>query len=141
MIISTSPIKTSPCVMVLVTDQMSCERLIHAGRRLADQENMTLEVINVARLGTIPNPEAIERLYQVSRENSAVMTVHYCEEPEKTLVEKLKDQKPAFVVTGMPGHGSTLLQRLWTRFEYLSFYSVDADGMAQSVTALNRALA
>lgn len=141
MVLSTSPIQTSPSVLVLVTDQMSCERLIHAGRHLADQESMALEVINVARLGTVPNPEAMECLYQVSRENSATMTVQYCEDPEKTLVAKLKDQNPAIVVTGMPGRGSTLLQRLWTRFAYLSFYTVNQDGEVQSVTALERALA
>ena len=141
LIISTNPIHTCPTVLVLVTDQMSCERLIHAGRRLADQEKMALEVINVARLGTVPNPDAIELLYQVSRENGAMMTVQYCEDSEKTLVKKLREQHPAVVVTGMPGKGSTLLQRLWTRFEYLAFYTVESDGATQPVTALNRALA
>lgn len=141
MIVSTDPIDVIPMVLVLVTDQMSCERLIHAGRHLADQENVPLEVINIARFGTPPNPEAMEMLYQVSRENDARMTVQYSDEPEKTLVKNLQQQKPANIVTGMPGKGSTLLQRLWTRFEYLSFYTVETDGTVQAVTVVDRALA
>ena len=127
-------------VLVLVTDQMSCERLILAGRKLADQHKMTLEVANVARQGTEPDPAAIEYLYQVSREHDAVMTVEYCSDPEKSLVKKLKDQKPAIVVTGLPGRGSSLLQRLWTRFEYISFHTVEADGAVNPVTPVKRAL-
>lgn len=140
MTLSTKPIQTSPAVLVLVTDQMSCERLILAGRCLADQYKMSLEVVNVAQLGTVPNPEAMEFLYQVSRENDAVMTVEYCEDSEKTLITKLKDLRPSIVVTGLPGKGSTLLQRLWTRFEFLSFYTVEENGEPRPVTAVNRAM-
>ena len=74
------PQKLRPTVLVLVTDQRSCDRLILAGL-------------------------------------------------------------PHYVVTGMPGGGSDLLPRLWTRFEYLTFYTVDAAGEAQQVTAVDRALA
>ena len=38
------------------------------------------------------------------------------------------------------GGGSDLLPRLWTRFEYLTFYTVDPAGDAQEVTAVDRAL-
>lgn len=141
LVITTDPIDTNPMVLVLVTDQLSCERLIHAGRHLADQQNVPLEVVNIARFGTASNPEAIELLYQVSRENDAKMTVQYSEEPEKTLVKMLLQVKPANVITGLPGKGSTLLQRLWTRFQYLSFYTVETDGAVQSVTMVDRALA
>ena len=69
------------------------------------------------------------------------MTVRYSEEPERSLTQTLTEQLPRIVVTGMPGGGSDLLPRLWTRFEYLTFYTVDAAGEAQQVTAVDRALA
>ena len=55
-------------------------------------------------------------------------------------MQLLADSLPHYVVTGMPGGGSDLLPRLWTRFEYLTFYTVDPAGDAQEVTAVDRAL-
>lgn len=126
-------------VLVLVTDQMSCDRLIVAGRALADREGLALQVVNVSRLGSVPSPEAMEHLYQVSREHGAVMRAEYSENPEKTIVGLLKDQSPAHVVTGLPGKGGTLLQRLWTRFGALSFHMVAEDGSMREVTEYHRA--
>ena len=40
----------------------------------------------------------------------------------------------------MHNFGYDLLPRLWTRFEYLTFYTVDPAGDAQEVTAVDRAL-
>ena len=137
---SRKPQVPHPTVLVLVTDQQSCDRLIYAGRQLADQNRCTLEVLNIARFGAEPDPQAIEHLYQTSREANARMTVRYSEEPERSLTQTLTEQLPRIVVTGMPGGGSDLLPRLWTRFEYLTFYTVDPDGCVQEVTAVDRAL-
>lgn len=138
---TTGPSCISPTVLVLVTDQMSCERLILAGARLAKEKGLTLEVLNICRSGNESEPFAIEWLYRVSRENDAPMTVTYSEEPEHTLVEQLRRRLPQVVVTGMPGPGGKLLPRLWMRFRQLDFYMVEADGTPQPVTPLDRALA
>lgn len=68
-----------PLTLVLVTDQFKCERLIRAGRQLAQRDGTTLEVINVAAAGVAQNPEAIEYLYRISKENDAAMMIHYSE--------------------------------------------------------------
>ena len=141
MVTSRKPQKLHPTVLVLVTDQLSCDRLIRAGRRLADTFGCVLEVQNIARFGSVPDPEAIEHLYQVRRDAGARMAVHYSEDPERSLVGLLAEGLPHYVVTGMPGGGSDLLPRLWTRFEYLNFYTVDTAGEVQEVTAVDRALA
>ena len=135
------PQKLRPTVLVLVTDQRSCDRLILAGRQLADTLGCVLQVQNIAQFGNTPDPEAIEHLYRTSLDAGAIMTVHYSENPEHSLVQLLVEELPHYVVTGMPGGGSDLLPRLWTRFEYLTFYTVDAAGEAQQVTAVDRALA
>lgn len=125
-------------VMVLVTDQFHCRRLITAGRQLADRTGVPLEVVNVTAPGAEHNPEAMEFLFQASRENNASMTIHYSAHPEHFLGELIRERCPTAVVTGLPGTGSTLLQRLWMRFEETPFYLVDHDGSLHPVTIADR---
>jgi hypothetical protein len=125
--------------MVLVTDQFHCRRLIMAGRQLADREGASLEVVNVAAPGAERNPQAIEYLFQTSRDNDAVMTIHYSDRPERFLGELIQEQRPAAVVTGLPGEGSTLLRRLWMRFEKVDFYVVEHGGDLRLVNITDRA--
>ena len=68
--------------MVCVTVRKECERLILAGKRLADSGGLPLRVLHVAEPGDAPldNPdtqEALNCLYALSRDNGAVMTVLY----------------------------------------------------------------
>ena len=77
MVTTRKPQKLHPTVLVLVTDQLSCDRLILAGRALADEHQCVLEVQNIARFGNVPNPAAIEHLYRTSLNAGARMTVHY----------------------------------------------------------------
>lgn len=127
-----------PVTIVLVTDQFGCKRLITAGRCLADRDGTLLEVVNVASPGVERNPEAIEYLFQVSRENNAAMTIHYSDAPARFLGELIQEKCPASVVTGLPGQGSTLLHKIWMRFENISFFTVDHDGELRPVTIADR---
>lgn len=128
-----------PLTLVLVTDQHHCERLITAGRLLADQKGHQLEVVNVS-CGGGSDPEAIEYLFQASREQGASMTVHYSRSarPERFLTRLIQRQQPAAVVTGLPGEESDLLPKLWTRFSQVDFYMVDHDGEPRPVTIADR---
>ena len=45
---SITPTAALPMVLVLVTDQFRCKRLITAGKHLADEGGLSLQVINVA---------------------------------------------------------------------------------------------
>lgn len=131
-----------PVIMVLVTDQFRCKRLITGGRVLADRDGAQLEVVNVIAAGAERNPDAIEYLFQASRENDASMTIHYSASarPQRFLGELIQKQRPAAVVTGLPGEGSTLLQKLWMRFEdEVDFYVVDHDGELRPVTLADQA--
>lgn len=132
---------TRPVIMVLVTDQFRCKRLITAGRVLADREGAQLEVVNVIAAGAERNPDAIEYLFQASRENNASMTIHYSASarPQRFLGGLIQKQRPAAVVTGLPGEGSTLLQKLWMRFDEVDFYMVDHDGELRPVTLADQA--
>lgn len=132
-----------PLVMALVTDQRRCERLITAGRLLADRDGSRLEVVNVSCGGATGDPDAIEYLFQASCRQNAAMAVHYSRGagPERFLVRLIQRQRPAAVVTGLPGEGSSLLPKLWARFSDVDFYLVDEDGEPREATIADKAAA
>lgn len=121
-------------LLVLVTDQFNCERLINAGRRLADRHHADMVVVNVSRAPDLGNLEALEFLYQTSKLNGALMEVHYDNDPPRYLEQLIKKQSPSIVVTGMPQQEGSLLQKLWIRFNDTDFYLVTPEGVEQPVT-------
>lgn len=131
----------SPITIVLVTDQFQCQRLIIAGRRLADSAATQLEVINVANPNIPQTPDAIEFLFQVSKEYGATMMVHYSDQPEKLIAGLLKEQQPLQVVSGLPQVENSLLHKIWTRFDQISFFTVDHNDTLAPVTLGNRVIA
>lgn len=67
-------------VLVCVTLQKGCERLIRAGKRFADAEKIPLHVLSVERADktNLANPaerEALDYLYDLSRSAGAEMSV------------------------------------------------------------------
>ena len=130
-----------PITMVLVTDQFQCERLIKAGRALADELGTSLEVINVAAAGVERNPQALEFLFQVSKDHGALMMIHYSDDPAKFITRLIRDEMPSSVVTGLPQQQGSLLHRIWTRFETISFYTVEHDGTVRPITLKDRVIA
>ena len=72
------PQKLRPTVLVLVTDQRSCDRLILAGRQLADTLGCVLQVQNIAQFGNTPDPEAIEHLYRTSLDTAKTPSKAWC---------------------------------------------------------------
>ena len=124
----------NPLTIVLVTDQLSCRRLITAGRRLADEAGTDLEVINVAAEGSERNHAALEYLFDVSRNNGATMMIHYSDDPSHFISGLIRDKSPMQVVTGLPNQEHSLLHRIWTRFTRVAFYTVDLEGAVSVVT-------
>jgi len=130
-----------PLTIVLVTDQFQCQRLIVAGRELSYRTGTPLEVLNIANPKVPQNPEAVEFLFQISKENSATMMVHYSDEPTKFLAGIIKERMPAHVVSGMPHSSDSVLHKLWTRFRLISFFTVDEGGTLAPVTLSSRVIA
>ena len=65
-------------VMVCVTGQRTCERLIHMGAEIAKEKEEALSVVHVARtgnnfLGSPSESEALEYLYGISKNYEADM--------------------------------------------------------------------
>lgn len=78
--------------VVCVTNQFHCERLIRAGRLIAELSKTSLLVINVSSPDLSENDaKALEYLFQVSKENGAQMTVLYSDEPMRQLTKFIKE--------------------------------------------------
>ena len=128
-------VKGNPAAtIVLVTNQFQCERIIRAGRVIANISKTELMVFNVENPEFEPNPQAIEFLYQVSLENGAVMNVSYADNPEKAIISFIKNNRAQNVLTGMPRSQNSLLHRVWKKFSHIRFFVVDENGTAQEVT-------
>ena len=115
--------------VVCVTHPFHCERLIRAGRLIAELSKTSLLVINVSSPDLSENDaKALEYLFQVSKENGAQMTVLYSDEPMRQLTKFIKENKAVNVVTGMAAQQNSPLPDLWRKFTSAHFFTVTEDG-------------
>ena len=95
-------------VLVCVTGQRTCERLIAEGDRLAAELAAELSVVQVARQGmgllggVVAEAEALEYLFKVSSEHGADMTVIRSESVVETLAGHARKINADLMVLGAP---------------------------------------
>ena len=94
-----------PVVLVCVTTQKSCERLIEAGAKAAAATQANLHVIHVAgshqRFFNMYNEaEALEFLFGASKKHGAEMTVVRSEDVAQTLVDYVRDNGVHMIIFG-----------------------------------------
>lgn len=92
-------------IMICVTRQKTCERLIRFGYELAQKDGVELYVVHAAKVGEnyLGNPnegEALNYLFQVSKQVGAEMNVIRSKHVVKTLADFAKKQKIATMVLG-----------------------------------------
>ena len=117
----------TPTTVVCVTDQFSCERLIHVGSRIAQLAETPLVVVSSRQLSPSLNHEALDHLFSITKSYGADMNVFYSEYPFETLRSFLQGSGAQHVVTGMPQEENSILPLLWERFPHMNFYTVDTD--------------
>lgn len=120
--------------VVLLTNQFRCERLIHAGKTLADVSGTELCILSVQSSLYPQNPLALEHLFNVSKQNGGVMHVTYGEDPARQIIHFIKHNKAVQVVSGIPKDENSILYTIWHKFTHLRFFSVDEEGGIQEVT-------
>ena len=126
--------ENSHSTVVCVTNQFKCERLIQAGRRVADLTKTTLTVVNVSRPDITPeDSKALDHLFNVSKKYGALMTIFYSTEALKTITDYIKINKAANVVTGMPQEKDSVLIKLWEKFTNTKFFTVEENGDLKEV--------
>ncbi|MGI6705987.1 MAG: universal stress protein [Clostridia bacterium] len=97
--------KRIPKIMVCVTRQKTCERLIKIGVKISTENKGELSVVHVAKQGEniLGNPkegEALEYLFRISKEAGADMTVLRAERIVDTLVDFARKNEITIVVMG-----------------------------------------
>lgn len=91
--------------MVCVTQQKSCERLIQRGNELRKNDSDELFVIHVVKenwkyFGKLKESDAIEYLFDVSKEYGANLTVIKSKKIEETLGNAAEENKIDIIVMG-----------------------------------------
>jgi len=91
--------------MVCVTRQKTCERLIRLGKKLVSHPDDKLLVVHVTKEGTnfLGNPhegEALEYLFQVSKQAGADMSVLRSDNIVHSLVEYAKENEVSTIILG-----------------------------------------
>lgn len=93
------------CVLVCVTGQKTCERLIVAGADRAEKYGLALSVLHVAKPGSglLGNPDegaALEYLYRIASENNADMAVVRSADVTGAICKQAAKQSAKVIVIG-----------------------------------------
>ncbi len=96
-------------VLVCVTKQTSCERLIRAGAQFAAEQGGELSVVHVAAAGTNfleseSEGEALEYLFGIAKEYGADMTVLRADDVLRALVRHARDKRATHIILGVTTH-------------------------------------
>lgn len=110
-------------VMVCVTQQKTCDRLIRQGYEFLNDEKGELFIIHVAHyqfkfLGNSKEGEALEYLYEKALEYGAQLTVVRSNHVLDTLVDLVEKYKITHIILGESGEtmdGNNLIQQLSNR--------------------------
>lgn len=101
------------CVLVCVTSQPDCERLIRAGKKIADGEGVPLQVVSVQRMEECfqPNSDTLERLHQQAKAVNAEMTIYFNDSPAITAAVHAVKEGAVNIVMGSRGKQRAFCRR------------------------------
>ena len=101
--------KKKAAVLVCVTGQRDCDRLIRVGKKLAEEQALPMQVLCVQpqSAGYGACSEELEYLYQTAREAGAEMTIIFQDDSPLVAAGFIRQIGAVHVVTGMAGFAST----------------------------------
>lgn len=114
--------------VTLVTNQYSCDRIINAARIVANQTNSELVVVGILDSEYEINPQVVDYLFKLSKENKATMRLIFSEDKVEIMREVTDAYDSTNIVTGMPSSHHSVLYTLWKDFPEKNFYTVDSGG-------------
>ncbi|MCL2579252.1 MAG: hypothetical protein FWE32_04390 [Oscillospiraceae bacterium] len=121
--------------IVFVTNQFSCDRLIHAARIVAEETKTELNIIEILDSEYDLNPTAIDYLFGLSKQVNATMRLISAEDKLGLMKKTIAQRDVQCVVTGMPDSNKSVLYDLWKEFPGKSFHTVDANGELTAVAS------
>jgi len=98
-------LKKRKAVLVCVTGQHDCDRLIRTGKKFSDECSLSLLVLCVLPVsaGFETDCEELEYLRQTARDSGAEMSVYFHSDAPLVAVSVAKKAGAAHIVTGMAG--------------------------------------
>lgn len=122
-------------ILVCVTQQKTCERLIKKGAALRDELGGELFIIHVALngwnfLGNSKEGEALEYLFGISKSVGAELTVLRSDNIVKTIVSFAKENKITDIIVGEPNdeRNSNILSEMKHKLSSLDMYVMPSKG-------------
>lgn len=112
--------ESSRCVLVCVTVQKECARLIALGRERAEKEQLPLRVLHVAQspdelLGSPDSAQAMNALYSLSHEAGAEMTILYQRDVHPAIIGFAREHGARVIVVGNDARGERKMAQAVTR--------------------------
>lgn len=114
--------------IAFVTNQYSCDRLICAARKIADESATELIVVGILDSEYALDPQVIDYLFMLSKKNKATMRLLFSEDKQDLMVETISQYECRHVVTGMPNSADSVLYAIWKMFPHKKFHTVDVSG-------------
>jgi K+-sensing histidine kinase KdpD len=95
--------KSKAAVLVCVTGQRDCDRLIHAGKKIADSQSIPLQVLCIqpTSAGFDTDCEELEYLRQNAKAADAEMSVYFYDDAPLMAAGVAKNIHATHIVTGM----------------------------------------
>lgn len=125
-------------VVVCVTAQESCGRLVEFGRKLAKQEHAALRIVSVLprRQSVSPDLPALERLNAAATASGAQMRVCFSDNPVEKIREIALEESARMLILGFPGKDSSgFVHDLHAALPRMPLCMVDLDGTAYSISS------
>lgn len=117
-------------ILVCVTQQKTCERLIKRGSKVKDELGGELFIIHVAAngvnfLGNSKEGDALEYLFGISKSVGADLTVLRSDNISKTIIGFARDNKITDIILGEPpdsGSDSNIINELRRKLPSVDIY-------------------
>jgi len=120
-------------VLGWITKPEACQRIVAAGKRLAEELNAELFIVSIQNkaYGTwLKQAEDLELLHRAARGVGAELTVVYSDNAFKAAAEVVENTNPQAMITGLPGTQgrSAFLDYIFNINDNVQSYLVDASG-------------
>lgn len=95
-------LQNNKSIVVCVQNPNHCGRLIETGKKIAQMAGAQLQIIHIQPQNSDKDAKTLEKLYQISKEAQAELTVFFSDNPVMTAAVFIEENNAVQVVTGMP---------------------------------------
>ena len=128
-------------VIVFVTDQSDCLRLIRHGKTIADERGVQLQVITI-QINCELTPfatEQLQKLYNCTQKLGGEMNILFSQEPALTAAVTAKKLGVTHIVSGVPER--TFINNVRLLLPEIPWTVVESDGKTNLYSPLSAAVA